>query len=371
VGAGGAGTQFWLQTAKAKARTSATEPRGGTLIVSDRGIKAPRPIPFETPVLPKWSSPSRALVVSGGARVMAATLRFASIDLRDHASINSGPARLPFGDGRPEWISGKLVSQYCRGFCGADRLRIQAKAITVDATSRIDATGRGRPGGAVTADDAEAPAPRTPGGGPGSTGGFGGSHGGRGGRCYSIANGCPQGRAAKVYDSAAHPSQPGAGGGAMRSAGAGSPGGGVILINARNLRVDGRVTADGMATHGPSFDDPFWAWSLAGAGAGGSIAMKLGKLSGHGAITADGGASCPPESAFDPGPTHNIPHGCEGPWGGGGGGGRIAVCRAGGAWTGRITAAGGRIGIPTTSEARPGGRGTVVLARPAKKRRRC
>jgi hypothetical protein len=365
---GGAGTQFWLKTAKPKAGKSRADPRGGTLIVADRGVELPRPVPFETPVLPAWSSPGRDLVVAGGARVMAARLRFSSITLRDHAAIHSGPVRLPFNDGGPAWVAGKLVSQYCRGFCGADKLVIRAEAIAVDATSRIDVTGRGGVGGAMDpATDDAAPAPRSPGGGPGATQGHGGSHGGLGGKCHK-PDYCPGGTAGKVYDSATHPSKPGAGGGALRAIGAGAPGGGVLSLVARTLDLEGRVTADGMGTDGPTFDETNWVWSLGGAGAGGSIAMKVARLSGAGSITASGGGSCLEEDAFYPAPTHNVGHGCSGATSGSGGGGRVAVCvtRAGGTWTGEVLANGGPIARPSPNDAKPGRRGSVVF-----KHKRC
>jgi len=130
-------------------------------------------------------------------------------------------------------------------------------AVTIDATSSIDVTGRGfqdnqggyghwwggyNPGGAASAS---------------------GSHGGVG-SLYSP----PSGTFGVTYDSPIDPVAPGAAG-----AHDGAHGGGVVRLKAGSLTLDGKIIA---GTHG--------SWT---AGAGGSIRVDAGTLSGAGEIRAD------------------------------------------------------------------------------------
>jgi len=177
-------------------------------------------------------------------------------------------------------------------------------SLTVDASSRIDVTGKGYLPGYTTGNTQQG----------GATADAGGSHGGLG---------TPGGTNA-VYDDYADPDDWGAGG----AVGGGSnPGGGLVRIAAATMTLDGVVTADGDG----AID------SGRGGGAGGGIRIDAGTLSGTGSIRAAGGAS---------------------KVAGGGGGGRVAVYAVDftGFDTTHITAPGGH------STAYPdGGSGSVYL----------
>src|SRR5690606_22976555 len=101
-------------------------------------------------------------------------------------------------------------------------LVIEAGAVTVDATSRIDVTGRGHLGGRRAGLPDEAA--HADGFAPGAQAGTGGSHGGLGGRYANNAGGLPN----PVYGDASTPRALGAGGGAW--AGDGGDGGGRMRI---------------------------------------------------------------------------------------------------------------------------------------------
>jgi len=146
--------------------------------------------------------------------------------------------------------------------------------VTIDATSRIDVTGRGFLGGRQ---------PGNPFAGPGMTNGFqsgstgrsGGSYGGLGGSAAGVANG--------VYGEFRNPNELGSGG-AADSTFFGGNGGGLIRIVAQNLQLAGTITADGargVNTIGSSDS---------GGGSGGAIRIDVGTLSGAGQIKAGGGS---------------------------------------------------------------------------------
>ena len=162
----------------------------------------------------------------------------------------------------------------------------------VDSLSRMDVSGRGY------APDQGPGAGGRDGGGYGS----GGGHGGVGGYAYY------QGAGGGVYDPIVAPAQWGSGGGNPTG---GSGGGAVTLSVAGTLRVDGALTADGVAPSRP-YD---------GGGAGGSLWLNVGTLTGSGLITARGG-----------------PGGVTG--GGGGGGGRVAFYFTQNTFSGLLSAAG-------------------------------
>ena len=156
-----------------------------------------------------------------------------------------------------------------------------------------------------------------PGAGASDIGGWGsgGGHGGVGGFSYRQQPG------GGVYDSIVAPTQWGSGGGSTYG---GLGGGAVGLSVAGILRVDGTLTADGLAS--PNVQH--------GAGAGGSLWINAGTLTGGGLIAARGG----------PG---GVVQG-----GGGGGGGRIALYLTQNTFGGTISAIGG-LGFQN------GGAGTV------------
>lgn len=106
----------------------------------------------------------------------------------------------------------------------------------------------------------------------------GGSHGGKGGGPTYVA---PYGL---IYGSEAAPVQLGSGGGAGNGSTAmdGGAGGGVVIINAEELELNGVITADGNT--GPTT-------TSGGGGSGGSVLLEVGTFSGAGSLTANGGTS--------------------------------------------------------------------------------
>jgi RHS repeat-associated protein len=168
---------------------------------------------------------------------------------------------------------------------GAFKIDLTARAMTVDATSTIDAIARGFLGGGQTGNPFSGSA-MSLGFAQGSTGTSGGSYGGLGGP----ANGSPN----SLYGTAQDPKDPGSGGATIfRTAG---NGGGVIKVAAQSLTLNGGIRASGGSGIGDSF---------AAGGSGGSIRIDVGTLTGAGQIAARGGNGLPSS--------------------GGGGGGRIAI----------------------------------------------
>lgn len=91
-----------------------------------------------------------------------------------------------------------------------------------------------------------------------------------------------------AYDSLENPSLPGSSG--ARSCVfsiIGALGGGVIMINASSMFVDGVISSSGQAGRG------------AGGGSGGSIQIHTSSLSGSGSIVANGGNGASYTSAYD------------------------------------------------------------------------
>ena len=138
-----------------------------------------------------------------------------------------------------------------------------------------------------------------------NTGG-GGGHGGYGGSSLSNALG-----GAVMSDSITQPTGVGSRGGGGSQGLGGNGGGALELIVNGALQLDGRISADGVSTNSLN----------SGGGSGGSIWLKVGKLSGAGSVSANGG------------PANNI--------GGGGGGGRVAIWCNTNTFTGAVAARGG------------------------------
>ncbi|HXA17287.1 MAG TPA: Ig-like domain-containing protein [Thermoanaerobaculia bacterium] len=174
-----------------------------------------------------------------------------------------------------------LLTHAANSSATVSRLVINAGTMTVDATSRIDASGKGYQG---AVNDYGITWPFTTTGG--SNQGSAGSHGGEGGH-----GGSPF---AATFGSAFDPNEPGGAGGHSGTY-AGNEGGGIIRIKAQSLNLDGSILANG-----------FYANQLnAGSGAGGSIRIDAGSFAGAGAVHANGADAAP----------FNF----------GGGGGRIAI----------------------------------------------
>ncbi|MBL9167133.1 MAG: carboxypeptidase regulatory-like domain-containing protein [Verrucomicrobiales bacterium] len=183
--------------------------------------------------------------------------------------------------------NGAVLTHPIAGLSGAPRLELSVTRLVVDATSRIDLTGRGYLGG-LRAPNNASQSGRTFGNTTigGSTRRNGGSHAGLGGM------GDTEPTPAQPYGSFKTPQTLGGGGGSDVTA-AGN-GGGRVQITAESIELEGQILADG--EDGSRY---------AGGGAGGSVYIRTGNLLGAGAIRANGGGS--------------------GPQSGGGGGGRIAL----------------------------------------------
>jgi len=168
-----------------------------------------------------------------------------------------------------------------------------ANKLYVDATSRITVSERGYIGGlresTTSYNDYGYTLGNTKLGGSYVT--SGGSHGGLGGKYGSYA-------VSDVYGSVYEPMDPGSGGGAYSKDNLGGNGGGVLIIGAGELLLDGELSANGGDA------------AYAGGGSGGSIQMHVTTLKGSGTITANGG-----DSKYSNGDVCSC----------GGGGGRIAL----------------------------------------------
>jgi RHS repeat-associated protein len=214
-----------------------------------------------------------------------------------------------------------------------DKLFINATSLTIDATSRIDVTGRGFLGH-VQPGNNFIERGMTAGFQPGSVCASGGGHGGLGG-----FSGCSAAASNPVYGDFRNPNDAGSGGGGVLN-GLGGNGGGLVRIVAQTLQLDGTIMANGQNGQG----------DRGAGGSGGGIRIDVGTLQGTGGITARGGNG---------GPTGSSPAVGTG----GGGGGRIAIYyqNAAGFNFGNVLAQGG-----TGNSAPNGGAGTVYLQGPGR-----
>lgn len=150
-------------------------------------------------------------------------------------------------------------------------IAINASNITVDATSTIDVSRKGRWGGLQ---GGQGHVGETEPGQTGSTTRSGGSHGGLGGR----VNGT-EGPSGTTYGSLKQPAELGAGGSSDGGGTRGGNGGGRVSLQALGtLLVNGSIAADG---------EPGGNYS--GSGAGGSVWIIAGAVHGTGQIRANGG----------------------------------------------------------------------------------
>jgi hypothetical protein len=150
--------------------------------------------------------------------------------------------------------------------------------------------------------------------------GTGAGHGGQGGSFGGVRGG-------SIYGSSVQPITTGSAGGpnGFNVSGIGGPGGGAIhFVVHGELKLDGRISADGGNA----------VRNQGGGGSGGSVRLRAQSLTGSGVISAAGGAGILN--------------------GGGGGGGRIAIELGTNQFSGVITAIGGRGGMV-------GGAGTIFL----------
>ncbi len=165
--------------------------------------------------------------------------------------------------------------------------------VTVQCGAAIDASAHGYPGGTLDDKVGGAPAGLT-----GSSVDAGGSHGGVG---VTWNNPGPAG---EVFGSVYQPTELGGGGSfsGTNPAGVGAAGGGVLVLDAGTVRVDGEIRARGEKA---ASCDP-----NSGSGAGGSLVVRAGSLEGSGLLDASGGTS------------YRSGSNC---WNGSGGGGRVAL----------------------------------------------
>ena len=174
-------------------------------------------------------------------------------------------------------------------------------AVTVDATSSIDVTGRGCATGERWDTTSNPPGCTTSGA---SDGYSGGSYGGLGG---ASSGGTPN----VTYGDPQNPSEPGSGGNTHQYNSA-SGGGGLVRLTASSLTLNGAIKANGPT-------------QFVGAGSGGGIYINAGTLSGSGVLEANGGTS----TGTSPGPY------------GAGGGGRIAFSVTTNTFSGTTSVTGG------------------------------
>ena len=176
---------------------------------------------------------------------------------------------------------GSVLMQMQTGFSGAERLDIQASNIAIDATSKIDVSGKGYPGayqGGNQSNIGRTIGNTTAGG---SSEYSGGGYGGSGGSFNS-------GTVNAVYGDPLNPNEIGSGGGGNSSYSGGN-GGGLIRIKAGTISLDGSIISDGQAGSG---------YGGGGSGGGGRIAVYYGILElPQGNVVASGAATNSPGGA--------------------------------------------------------------------------
>jgi hypothetical protein len=294
---GGAGTGAALGSVG----TVFLQPNGGAgqLLITSHATAAGLWTPLGSPTDAVFQADN--LVVSGTG-VMAATAGGAPIQANAVAVVNGAV----------------LTHQPAT----ADHVYALAMAITgsltIDASSRLDVTGRGYLAGRTVGNTTAGAATGHAGGAYGGLGAAGGNWWGRDGQCNS------------AYGDYLNPNDLGSGGSPGGSTGAG---GGLVRISAGSAQIDGAILANGGA-----------ASSGMGGASGGGIRLDVGTLSGSGQIAANGANGHYVENAN---------------WGGSGGGGRVAVYYAnadGFDLTNRVMAHGG-----TGTGSAVGSVGTVYL----------
>jgi hypothetical protein len=202
-------------------------------------------------------------------------------------------------------------------------------ALSVDAGSRVDVSGRGYRGGLRSG--WASPFGDGPEGVAAGGALTGGSHGGLG------APGAG-GESVQGFHGDFRAAETAGGGGSAEGSALGGNGGGVLWVRAADVFLGGLIAANGEGSPAVA----------GGGGAGGSIRIECNRLVGAGAIRAEGGDV--PAAAIDPG---------------GGGGGRIAILTndTSGFVLENVSARGGRRLGAGTAPASTGGAGTVFIAR--------
>jgi hypothetical protein len=164
---------------------------------------------------------------------------------------------------------GKL-SHYNATMDSESKLDLKVGVLDISSSGSIDADGLGYLGGYRGGNDCSG---QTLGNADGSTYRAAGSYGGMGGIYLS-------GGTNAIYGTDTNPIYLGSGGSCGGNNAAGGNGGGLVLIQANDVFVDGYISADGGTGNGYQ----------AGSGSGGSVHITTSTLSGTGTIRANGGA---------------------------------------------------------------------------------
>ncbi len=186
------------------------------------------------------------------------------------------------------------------------RLELNVDTLRIESGGTVDVSGKGYLAGRTISNRVSGAAQSSAGGSYGGVGGYWG---------VNTPN--------TVYGDFRNPNELGSGGGNGNASG-----GGLIRLKARDLLVDGTISANGVN-----------GGSGAAGGSGGGIFIEVGRISGSGIISANGGNGSPGYAA-------------------GGGGGRIAINyedASGYGLTNQVTTKGGTSGSPGSSS------GTVYL----------
>lgn len=186
---------------------------------------------------------------------LLATSEARSVDSSATIRLSTGTFKVgPFGASDLELINGSVLTTFDATTTEVHELELDVSGtLLVDATSRIDVTGKGYLPGRTIGNVTDGAA----------VGRSGGSHGGLGG----VYNGSTN----RVYGDYADPDAWGSGGGNN-----GGHGGGLTRITAGTFQLDGQLLADATGTN----------WT---GGAGGGISVAATTLTGGGLISAAGG----------------------------------------------------------------------------------
>ncbi|MEM8963525.1 MAG: hypothetical protein AAGD38_18730, partial [Acidobacteriota bacterium] len=229
--------------------------------------------------------------LAGASTATAATMFtgryvFDAIDLRDGAALSSvdpldgGAVTLSGEAGLPSSLDATSVTVASGGVvtpATGDTIEIDASGtVTIESGARIDASAFGYPGG-FGSSYADGMAPNWVSASPYSAGG---SHGGAGSSGHEHQN-----PAGATYDSVYRPSLAGASGSTRYSGNEAGNGGGVIVIEAASVVLQGELWAHGGTRDRRTYGNHH----LASGGAGGSIRIVAGTLSGAGLIDVRGG----------------------------------------------------------------------------------
>ncbi len=345
-------------------------------------------------------APSRSLVLPAGAAVLLAAALFAApanaqvscpevVEGRDWGGADVFLLEDECWTGTHTNIGTLTVSSLFTLQAAPDAA-LEIFAERVDVQGRLSADEAGRPGGAGGGrgeggqrgfgvggrgnDGADAPScaanpdivRRNAGGGGGGGGAYGGSAGAGGAGADAADGGCQGGTGGAggaVWGTTTEGSLQlgtgaggggGAGGSNFQAGEAGRAGGGLLRVEARELNVDGVISANGgRGGRGGTSPDLFHGAGGGGGASGGGIYLRTTYLTGTGAVTANGGPG-------GEGGSGDIRDGQSyvGAGGGGGGGGRVVIARSNDeGYSGSCGAAGGAAAAGSNANGGPGAAG--------------